>query len=117
MAAGFGHMFDALPGFPLGFVADAVFDLFPFAKKFAHLQVVEDGFAERVDAAEQRERSVAVGGNHGVKHDPFAAFAEIVFEFDYQGHTGRNVTVLGEVVQVGGSIEGNRADKLRGPGW
>jgi hypothetical protein len=84
VATGFGHLFDSFPGFPLGFVADAIFHLLPFPEKFPHLQVVEDRLAEGVDAAEQGERSVTVGGNHGVKYDPFAAFAEIVFEFDYQ---------------------------------
>ena len=114
MAAGFGHLFDSFPGLPLGFVADAVFDQFPFAEKFAHLEVVENGLAEGIDAAEQGERSLAVGGNDGVKNDPFASFAEVIFEFDYQGHTGRNVTALGEFGQVGRGIEGNRADQRRG---
>lgn len=95
VAAGFGHLFDSRPGLHLGFVADSIFHVFPFPQKFMHLQVIEDGFAEGVDTAEQGERSRGVSGNQGVENHPFAAFAQIVFEFNYHGHTGRNVAVLG----------------------
>jgi len=113
VAAGFGHLFDSVPSFSLRFVADSIFDFLPLLQKFSHLQVIEDGFAEGVDAAEQGERPFAVGGNDGVKDDPFAAFTEIVFEFDYQGHTGRNVAVFGGVVQAGWGIEGNDLSRAR----
>jgi hypothetical protein len=101
IAASFSHLLDSLPSLHLGLVANTVFHVFPFPQKFMHLQVIENGLSERVDPAEQRERSPGVGGNQGVENDPFAALAKIVFEFNYQRHTGPVSQFLGMVTKRG----------------
>ena len=83
-AAGFSHLPDFMPGFRLGFVAGAIFDAIPFGEEGGHLQVIEDGLAEGVDAAEQWVGAIRVGGDNSVQHHPFAALAEIIFKFDNQ---------------------------------
>jgi len=85
MAAGFGHLFDSLPGLDLGLVTGAIFDVVPFAKEDFHLQMIEDGLSEGIDSAEER-KSRLIARDYAVQHDPLAALAEIVLEFDYQRH-------------------------------
>lgn len=87
VAAGFGHFFYFLPRFFLGVVVHAIFRAIPFFQEGFHLQVIEYGLAEGVDAAEQEEIRVGSDGDYAVEHDPLAALAEIVFEFHDQGHS------------------------------
>jgi hypothetical protein len=90
-AAGFRHLFYFLPCVLLAVIANAIFRPIPFLEKRPHLQVIEHGFAEGINAAEQREIRMAGGRNHTVKHHPLAAFAEIVFQFHNQGHVSSQI--------------------------
>jgi len=80
VAAGFGHFFYFFPSLFLRFVAHAILDTLPFLKEKFHLKVIEDGLAEGIDAAEQDKFGIRGGGDHTIEDDPFAAFAEIVFQ-------------------------------------
>ena len=82
LTAGFSHGLDALPGFDLGIVAGAVASAIPFLEEGFHLEVIEDGFAEGINAREQNVILVG-GGDDSVQNDPLAVLAQIVFEFDY----------------------------------
>ncbi len=53
VAAGFSHVLHLLPGLQLGVVVRAIFGAIPFLEECLHLQMIEHGFAERINAAEQ----------------------------------------------------------------
>ena len=84
MAAGFGHVLHSFPCFHLRIVTDALFGPLPFLEERLHLQVIEHGLAEWIYAAQQHEVRVGRAGDHSVQDDPFAAFAQVIFEFHYQ---------------------------------
>ena len=68
------------------FIAGTIFYAIPFGQENRHLQVIEDGLPERVDASQKRIRAVPIAGDNSMQHHPLAALTEVIFEFDNQRH-------------------------------
>ncbi len=57
VAARFSHVLHLLPGLQLGVIVRAVFGAIPFPEEQFHLQMIEHGFAERINASLRSPRS------------------------------------------------------------
>ncbi|PYX81263.1 MAG: hypothetical protein DMG70_20270 [Acidobacteria bacterium] len=80
------HVFQFLPGLALRLILRARPHPFPLAEESFHLRVMENRFAVRINATQDREVHLVARGDHAVQHIPFAVFPKIVFQLYHQRH-------------------------------